>query len=352
VPERRAYAVPRAGDAAQYAGRVARLAGTTTQHGPAAPAGASPRRVWTALAIVYVAWGSTYVAIRVMDRTLPPLLGAAVRFLAAGALMYGFLALRRGCAPRVRARELASLTLVAVLLLTGGNGIVTLAERHVPAGLAALLVASMPLWVLLLRALTGDRPRRATLAGLAIGIVGVGLLVLRGGQGQGVGAAQMLEVLVGALAWAAGSFLSSRLPLPADVAAGTAIEMLIGGIVLAGIGTLAGERWSGLWSGASVDSWLAIAYLALIGSIVAFTAYVWLLANAPISKISTYAYVNPAVAVVLGAGILGEAVTALMALGGAVIVVAVAVVIRSESRPPQPVPLPPVAAITLDGELC
>jgi drug/metabolite transporter (DMT)-like permease len=313
--------------------------------------GASSRRIWTALAIVYVAWGSTYVAIRVMDRTVPPLLGAAVRFLVAGVLMYGFLALRRGAAPRMRAGELASLALVAILLLVGGNGIVTVAERHVPAGLAALLVASMPLWVLVLRTLSGDRPHRATLVGLAIGFVGVGLLVLRGGAGQGVGVGQTLEVLGGALAWATGSFLSARLPLPADIAAGTAVEMLIGGVVLAAIGSAAGEHWSALGASASVDSWLAIGYLALIGSILAFTAYVWLLQNAPISKISTYAYVNPAVAVVLGAGILGEAVTPLTVFGGAVIVAAVAIVIRSESRrPPEPAP-PAVAAVALEGEL-
>jgi drug/metabolite transporter (DMT)-like permease len=289
--------------------------------------------------IVYIAWGSTYVGIRVMDRTAPPLIGAAVRFLAAGALMYGFVVLRRRRLPRVSGRELGSLTLVGVLLLSGGNGLVTLAERRVPAGLAALLVASMPLWVLVLRTLTGDLPRRATLVGLAIGFCGVGLLVLRGGQGHGVGVAQMLVVVGAALSWATGSFLSSKLPLPADVAAGTAIEMLIGGAALAGLGPLVGEHWQALGQ-ASTDAWIAIAYLALAGSILAFTAYVWLLQNAPISKISTYAYVNPVVAVVLAAVILGEAVTPLMVLGGAVIVTAVAVVIRSESRPQPPAPAP------------
>jgi drug/metabolite transporter (DMT)-like permease len=197
----------------------------------------------------------------------------------------------------------------------------------------------MPLWVLVLRTLTGDLPRRATLVGLAIGFCGVGLLVLRGGQGHGVGVAQMLVVVGAALSWATGSFLSSKLPLPADVAAGTAIEMLIGGAALAGLGPLVGEHWQALGQ-ASTDAWIAIAYLALAGSILAFTAYVWLLQNAPISKISTYAYVNPVVAVVLAAVILGEAVTPLMVLGGAVIVTAVAVVIRSESRPQPPAPAP------------
>ena len=185
-----------------------------------------------ALGIVYVAWGSTYLGIRVMDRTIAPLLGAGVRYVGAGALMLAFLTIWRGALPRLRARELASLALVAVLLLAGGNGGVTYAERHVPSGLAALLVASMPLWILVIRTLAGDRPHRATLAGLAIGFVGVALLVLRGGQQQGVSLAHMLVVVAAALSWALGSWLAGRLPMPRDAAAGTALEMLIGGVVL------------------------------------------------------------------------------------------------------------------------
>ena len=290
------------------------------------------RRVWIALGIVYVAWGSTYVGIRVMDRTIPPLIGSAVRFVAAGLVMYAFLALRRRALPRVSGRELASLALVSVLLLSGGNGLVTVGELHVPAGFAALLVASMPLWLVVLRTIVGDRPRSATLVGLGIGFVGVGLLVLRGGHGAGVSVPHALIVVGAALSWATGSLLSSRLPLPVDLAAGTAIEMVIGGLALAAIGPLAGEHWGTAFARASADSLLAIVYLALAGSILAFTAYVWLLRNAPISQISTYAYVNPAVAVILSALILGEAVTGLMVLGGAIIVVAVAVVIRSEAQ--------------------
>jgi drug/metabolite transporter (DMT)-like permease len=292
--------------------------------------------VWLALGIVYVAWGSTYLGIRVMDRTIPPLLGAGVRFVAAGVLMYVALTVWGGRAPRVAARELASLIVVSVLLLAGGNGGVTYAERHVPSGLAALLVASMPLWILVIRTLAGDRPRRATLGGLAIGFVGVGLLVLRGGQQQGVSVPHMLIVVAAALSWALGSWLSGRLPMPTDVAAGTAIEMLIGGAVLVAISPIAGEHWSALTAHASADSLLALAYLALFGSILAFTAYVWLLQHAPISKISTYAYVNPVVAVSLGALILGERITASTLIGGAIIVLAVSVVIRSETQRGRP----------------
>ena len=288
--------------------------------------------VWAALGIVYVAWGSTYVGIRVMDRSVPPLLGAGVRFVVAGLAMYALLAASRRRLPRVSSRELASLALVSVLLLAGGNGIVTLAERHVPAGLAALLVASMPLLVLVLRALSGDRPRTATLAGLAIGFAGVALLVLWGGHSEHVSVANMLVVLAAALSWAVGSWLSPRLPLPTDVAAGTAVEMVIGGVVCAGVAPLAGEHWQGAFAHATADSVLALAYLALVGSIIAFTAFAWLLQHAPISKVFTYAYVNPVVAVVLGALVLGEAITTLTVISGAIIVVAVAVVIRSEAR--------------------
>ena len=290
------------------------------------------RRVWIALGIVYVAWGSTYVGIRVMDRTIPPLIGSAVRFVGAGVVMYAFLALRRRALPRVSGRELASLALVGILLLTGGNGLVTLGELHVPAGFAALLVASMPLWLVVLRTITGDRPRGATLLGLGIGFVGVAVLVLRAGHGEGVSAPHALVVVGAALSWATGSLLSSRLPLPRDLAAGTAIEMVIGGAALAVLGPIAGEHWGTVFAHASADSLLAILYLALAGSILAFTAYVWLLRNAPISQISTYAYINPAVAVLLSALILGEAVSALIVLGGAIIVLAVAVVITSEAR--------------------
>jgi len=283
-----------------------------------------------ALGIVYVAWGSTYLGIRVVDRTIPPFLGAGVRFMLAGALMLAACTAWRRRFPRVRAKELASLALISVLLLAGGNGGVSFAERHVPSGLAALLVASMPLWILVIRTLAGDRPRRATMVGLAVGFVGVALLVLRGGEQQGASLGYMLLVVAAALSWALGSWLSSRLPLPDDVAAATAIEMLIGGAVLVAVAPASGERYAALGH-ASADSLLAVGYLTVFGSILAFTAYVWVLQRAPISQISTYAYVNPVVAVALGAIILGERITALTLVSGAIVVVAVALVIRSEA---------------------
>lgn len=300
---------------------------------------ASSRRVWVGLAIVYVGWGSTYVGIRIMDRTIPPLIGAGIRYLLAGAGMYAFLWARRGAPPRVRLRELASVALVSILLLTVGNGFLSYAERDVPAGLAALVVASVPLWLLVIRILTRDRPQRATLAGLSIGFLGVGLLVLRGGHQQGVSVPELLIVVGASLSWALGSWASSRLPMPGDAATGTALEMLIGGAVLGGLGPVLGESWGTVARDASAGSLLAVVYLALIGSVLAFTAYVWLLQNAPISQVSTYAYVNPVVAVLLGALLLGEKVTATTIIGGAIILLAVALVIRAEAQ----VPIPPRA---------
>lgn len=311
--------------------------------GAASPAGAGPaggarlrasqRETWIALIIVYIAWGSTYVGIRIMDRTVPPLIGAGIRYVAAGSAMYAYLALRHRRAPRLAPRELASVALVGVLLLTGGNGFVSFAETHVPAGLAALVVASVPLWLLLIRTVTRDRPGRATLVGLAVGFLGVGLLVVRGGHEQSVSIPHLLIVLGASLSWALGSWASARLPMPSDAATGTAVEMLIGGAVLGAIGPAFGEHWSTVATHASVDSLLAIAYLAIVGSILAFTAYVWLLQHAPISQVSTYAYVNPVVAVILGAVLLGEKITTTTVIGGAIIVLAVAVVIRAEGRP-------------------
>jgi drug/metabolite transporter (DMT)-like permease len=266
-----------------------------------------------------------------MDETIAPLIGAGIRYMVAGAAMLAFLLARRRGNLRIARRELGSVALVSVLLLTGGNGFVSFAEQHVPAGLASLVVASVPLWLLVLRGLSGDRPGRPTLLGLGVGFLGVALLVVRGGHEQGVSIPHLLIVVGAALSWALGSWASSRLPMPADAALGTALEMVIGGIVLGALGPLLGEHWDAVASHASARSLLAIAYLVAFGSILAFTAYVWLLQHAPISQVSTYAYVNPVVAVGLGALLLNERVTTTTVAGGAVILAAVAVVIRAEA---------------------
>ncbi|MET7966064.1 EamA family transporter [Micromonospora sp. NPDC005305] len=300
----------------------------------AAPA--RPALIWTALVLVYVLWGSTYLGIRVAVESLPPLTSAAMRFAAAAAVLALVLRLRRGPgALRVDRRQLGSAALVGVLLLAGGNGLVVLAESGaegtaLPSGIAALLVATVPLLVVLLRTVGGDRPRPWTFAGVALGFAGLVLLVLPSGGSGSVPLAGALTVVAGAISWSVGSYLSGRIRMPDDPFVATVYEMVAGAAALAVIAVVRGELQGFTPAEVTGRSWAALVYLMVAGSLVAFTAYVWLLAHAPISLASTYAYVNPAVAVALGALFVAEPVTAQVLLGGAVIVAGVAVVVSTE----------------------
>jgi drug/metabolite transporter (DMT)-like permease len=287
-------------------------------------------RVWAALGAIYLIWGSTYLAIRLMVETVPPALGAGVRFVLAGAIMMVALVARRGPgALRVPGRQLAWCAAVGTLLAAGGNGLVTVAERDVPSGLAALLIASEPLWIVLLRSAVGDRVRGATLGGVALGFVGVGILLLPGGRPDDVPIGMTLLVVVAALSWAFGSFLQSRVDVPSDPLTTTALTLFLGGLVLVAGGVVAGETLD--FAAFSAKSIAAFAYLVIVGSIVAFTAYSWLLTHAPISKVSTYAYVNPVIAVLLGAVFLSEDVAVATLAGMALVLVSVFVIVRQES---------------------
>lgn len=302
-------------------------------------------RLWVALWIVYIVWGSTYLAIRVMVRTMPPLLASGFRFALAGALLCGWIAARRGpAALRVSGRQLMSVAVVGVLLPAGGNGLVTVAERHIPSSLAALLIATVPLWVGLLRAADGQRPPRATVVGICVGFGGVALLLTPGAQSGGVRVGGVVLILVASLSWAAGSFAAPRMTMPRDPFVATGLEMLVGGLALVTAGLIAGEAGDLRPGRFSAESLAGFAYLVTIGSIVAYSAYVWLLANAPISKVSTYAYVNPAIAVLLGWAILGERITIATLVGAAVIVASVAAIVRRETGPGPTPPAEPLAA--------
>ncbi|SIN27247.1 EamA family transporter [Micromonospora cremea] len=304
-------------------------------------AGTAPTLIWTALIVVYLLWGSTYLGIRIAVETLPPLTSAALRFAVAGAVLAAVLRLRRGPgALRVERRQLGSAALVGVLLLAGGNGLVVLAESGppgvaVPSGIAALLVATVPLLVVLLRSATGDRPPVWTFAGVTLGFVGLVLLVLPAGSADAVPLVGALTVVAAATSWSVGSFLSGRIRMPADPFVATVYEMVAGALVLAVVAAGRGELRDFHPAEVSTRSWLALGYLMVAGSLVAFTAYVWLLHNAPISLVSTYAYVNPAVAVALGALLVAEPITPQVLLGGAVIVAGVALVVSTE-RPRRP----------------
>jgi drug/metabolite transporter (DMT)-like permease len=284
----------------------------------------------TALATVYVVWGSTYLAIRVMVETIPPLLGAGVRFVIAGAIFLAFLK-ARGTDLRVTRAQLAGAALVGTLLTFGGNGLVTIAEQDVPSGLAALLVATVPLWVVLYRAVARERVTAATAVSVGIGFLGVALLVLPGDRPDGAPLGGVLLVVLAAGLWALGSFWSKKVELPADAFLSTAWQMLLGGAGMVVVGLVAGEAGDVGAGTFALDSVLAFAYLVTFGSLLAFTAYVWLLQNAPISTVATYAYVNPVIAIVLGWAILSEEITPLVVAGAAVIVASVAAVVREES---------------------
>ncbi|MCX5145645.1 EamA family transporter [Streptomyces sp. NPDC048550] len=288
--------------------------------------------VWTALALVYVLWGSTYLAIRVVVRTMPPFLSAGARFIAAGLLLLGLVAWRYGpAALRATRAQVGSAVMVGLLLILGGNGLVVLAETEVPSGLAALLIAAVPMWLVVLRTATGDRPPLRTLGGVLLGFAGLAVLT-RPGIGGAVQLSGVLLVLVASVLWSLGSFSASKLSLPGNPFTGSAYQMLAGGAGGIAVGLLRGEHRGLDPAGFSTASWLALGHLVVFGSLVAFTAYAWLLQSAPLSLVATYAYVNPVVAVALGALILDEALTWPILVGGAVVVAAVCVIVSTERR--------------------
>ncbi|MBP0448023.1 EamA family transporter [Kitasatospora sp. RG8] len=289
--------------------------------------------VWVALGVVYVVWGSTYLAIRIALETMPSFLSAGARFIFAGLLLAGFVLFRQGRAGlRVDARQLGSSALVGVLLLTGGNGLVVLGENSIPSGLAALLVAVVPLWMVLLTAAGGDRPKPVELSGVLLGLAGLAVLSAPAISGD-IPPAGVIAVIGGTLTWAAGSFAAKRIPMPGNVFAGSAYQMLVGGLGNVLIGLARGEQHGLDVDAFSGRSWLALGYLVVVGSLVGFTAYAWLLQSAPLTLVATYAYVNPVVAVLLGWLVLAEPLTGPTLLGGAIVVAGVCLVVSVSRRP-------------------
>jgi drug/metabolite transporter (DMT)-like permease len=296
------------------------------------PAGAAGWQVWTGLWIVYIVWGSTYLAIRVVVETVPPFLSAGARFSLAGAAMLAFLAWRRGPSVlRPTRRQLLSSLAVGTLLM-GANAVVSVAEVDVPSSMAALLIGSVPLWVILYRRLLGERVAAVSVVAVLIGFVGMAILLLPGKQTGGAPLLALLTVIGAAAMWAGGSIASTRLTLPRDPFVSGGWQMLLGGAICALAGVLTGELGDFHPADFSARSLVAFGYLVVFGSWLAFTAYAWLLQNAPVSRVATYAYVNPVVAIALGWAILGEAVTTTTFAGAAVIVASVAAVVRIESR--------------------
>jgi drug/metabolite transporter (DMT)-like permease len=281
-------------------------------------------RLLLAFAAVYLVWGSTYLAIRVAIETMPPFLMAGVRFLIAGAVLYGWARLRG--APRGTWAEWRAAVIIGVLLLVGGNGGVVWAEQIVPSGLTALMVGAEPLWVVILDWMRpgGRRPGLVTGLGLAIGFLGVTLLAAPWSGGSAtVPVVGTIALTIAIISWAVGSIYSRSAPQPASPLLGTGQKMLAGGAALVLLSAATGEPARFDVAAVSPRSAVALAYLIVFGAIVGFTAYLWLLQNTSLAKASTYAYVNPIVAVFLGWLMLDEPLNARILLAAAIIVTGV-----------------------------
>jgi len=295
--------------------------------------------VWAALIAVYIVWGSTYLAIRVTVRTIPPLMSASIRFLVAGTLLYLW-AVRRGDrqADRPRRAHWRSAAIIGAAMLFGGNGLVSLAEQTVPSSLAALLLASIPLWMVVVRRFVlREHSGWLEVAGLVLGFGGIVLLVdpFGGGRADPLGVGLLL---LAALSWACGSLFARRAALPNRPLVGTGMEMIAGGLVCLVMSAATGEFADLEWARISVPSVVGLGYLIVFGSWVGFAAYVWLLRAARTSLVSTYAYVNPVVAVFLGWAILDEAITLRTLVAGGIVLAAVALIVSAQPRRTEPAP--------------
>ncbi|MEP6802338.1 MAG: drug/metabolite exporter YedA [Acidobacteriota bacterium] len=308
-------------------------------------------RLVAGFAAVYVLWGSTYLAIRFAVESFPPFVMAGTRHLTAGLLLFAFLRARGVALPE--RRHWKSAAIIGALLLLGGNGFVSWAEQRVPSGLAALIVASVPIWMAIVQgALRRRRPPAAVLAGLLIGLAGLVLLVLPGrfGGGEHVDPLGAAALVFAALSWVIGSLYSRRAVLPRSTLLAIAIEMIAGGAILWIAGLAFGEGARIHLANVSLRSVLSLAYLIVFGSLIGFSAYIWLLKVSTPARVTTYAYVNPVVAVLLGWAFAGEALTLRIGIAALAIVGAVALIIRyggETSKAPasvaSPVPASPLA---------
>jgi drug/metabolite transporter (DMT)-like permease len=293
-----------------------------------------PATVWLALVTIYLVWGSTFIALAIVVRDLPPFLSMAVRHLLAGALLLAW-ALPRGdvAGDRIGRPQILAGFVFGGLLFLLGHGSLAWAQQTVPAGVAALLVGSIPIWMALIdRVVFGRRLRSSAYLGFVLGFVGLAFLVDPFGEGS-IDRIGAVVIILGALSWSAGSLYSRGAALPKRPLVSAGLGAVCGGILCLGVAVPAGELGQASWSAQSL---LALGYLVVAGSLVGFTAYVWLLRAAPVSLVATYAYVNPIVAVALAWLLLGETVTLQMLAAGASIVVAVALIVRTSGAAVEP----------------
>ena len=301
-------------------------------------------KVAIGLGIMYVAWGTTYIGIAFTIETMPPLLSMSFRFVAASLALFIFIGIRNGWASlRLSRNEFASAIFLGVLMLGMGLGTMALAEKVVPIGVASLIGASMPIWTALFRTLDKDRPSLFSLLGIAGGLVGIAIIILPGqtiarpdSGGQSV-TLWMLIILFGNLCWSLGSFIAPRMETPSNPLVLSTYEMAGAGAALFIAGMIHQESISD-FANASARSWGGWIYLVTVGSLIGYTVYTWLLENAPITLVSTYAYVNPVVAVALGIVIFSETLTNNILIGGFIVIVSVAIVVAVESAKKQTLP--------------
>ncbi|MGH3065005.1 MAG: EamA family transporter [Gaiellaceae bacterium] len=291
-------------------------------------------RVWLALVTVYLVWGSTFIALAIVVRDLPPFLAMAIRHLVAGGLLLAIgLSRSDRAGDRIGRRQIAAAFVFGGLLFITGHGALAWAQQTVPAGVAALLVGTIPIWMALFdRVAFGRRLRRSTYAGIALGFAGLAFLFDPFGDGS-VDRLAALVIVLSAMCWAAGSLYSRGAPLPKHPMTSAGLASLCAGVLLAGYSLAAGDVARAEWTR---DATLALAYLIVAGSLVGLSTYVWLLRSASISLVSTYAYVNPIVAVLLAWALLGDAVTMQMVVAGAAVIVSVATILRSSRTTVEP----------------
>ena len=300
--------------------------------------------VAAALGTVYLLWGSTYLAIAYVVESLPPLLAAGARFMTAGLMLISFVVAqdrwraRRGLPRRhppgwPRAIEWRTAFIVGALLLLGGNGMVSLAEQTIPSGIAAVMIATTPIWLSVIdAALTRRMPSLLAIGGLLVGLAGVAILLLPSTGLDSLNPAGIGILVLAAISWASGSHYARRGPLPSNQLLGTGLEQLAGGIVLFAAGLAVGEIGSFDPARVTTASLVALAFLVVFGSLVAFTVYVWLLNHVAVTTVATYAYVNPVVAVALGVAFRHEALSLRSMLAAALIIGAVIAMVSGRPR--------------------
>jgi drug/metabolite transporter (DMT)-like permease len=296
---------------------------------------ASPLAVWAGILVLYVVWGSTYLGMKLAMDNVPPFVMGFLRFVPAGLLLCaGVLLWHRGRVPRPSLAQVRDASIVGGALLLGGTGLVAWGEQTIPTGIAALLIAVVPMWLAIFgRALFGDRVPALAAVGIAVGLVGVAILAWPAGGVGALDPAGLLALFVSPVFWSLGTlYATKRAVLPAPALLSTGIQMIAGGLGFFVAALVSGDMAGFDITAVSATSWFGIVYLIFVGSLLGFTTYAWLLTVAPVGRIATYAYVNPVVAMFLGWLILGEPLSPRTVVASVVIVAAVALIVTARGR--------------------